>query len=82
MRCAVRHLRGADHAGVDVVHILSPVFILKSDTGFSGMDLVGDSRADHERHTGLVNRCFRSFFCEPATSAILTATLRLIRSSR
>lgn len=43
---------------------------------------VASFRADHERHTGLVNRCFRSFFCEPATSAILTATLRLIRSSR
>ncbi|MEY4705539.1 MAG: (Glutamate-ammonia-ligase) adenylyltransferase, subunit [Nitrospirota bacterium] len=36
-------------------------------------------RADHQRHTGFVNRFFRSFFCEPTTSPLLKATLRLAR---
>ncbi|HEX6727896.1 MAG TPA: hypothetical protein VF078_11135 [Nitrospira sp.] len=32
--------------------------------------------ADHQRHTEVVNRIFRSFFAEPEISAILKATLR------
>lgn len=39
-------------------------------------------RADHERHTRLVNRFFRSFFYEPKASALLKATLRLCRARR
>ncbi|ALA57718.1 hypothetical protein [Nitrospira moscoviensis] len=39
-------------------------------------------RADHRRHTGLVNRVFRSFFYEPDRSPILKATLRLCRAGR
>ena len=32
--------------------------------------------ADHQRHTEVVNRIFRSLFAEPETSPILKATLR------
>jgi glutamate-ammonia-ligase adenylyltransferase len=39
-------------------------------------------RADHQRHTGFVNRFFRSFFCEPKTSPLLKATLRLARGAK
>lgn len=39
-------------------------------------------RADHQRHTGFVNRYFRSFFCEPKTSPLLKATLRLTRGAK
>lgn len=36
-------------------------------------------RADHERHTALVNRTFRSLFSEPKTSPLLKNTLRSIK---
>jgi glutamate-ammonia-ligase adenylyltransferase len=35
-------------------------------------------RADHQRHTDIVHRMFRSFFTEPKTSPILKAVLRAI----
>jgi glutamate-ammonia-ligase adenylyltransferase len=38
-------------------------------------------RADHERHTGIVNRMFRSLFYEPGTSPLLKATLRAMRQT-
>lgn len=38
-------------------------------------------RADHERHTGIVNRMFRSLFYEPRTSPLLKATLRAVRQT-
>ena len=41
-------------------------------------DGVARFQADHERHTGLVNRFFRAFFYEPKTSLVLKAVLRLI----
>ena len=34
--------------------------------------------ADHQRHTEMVHRTFRSFFVEPMTSPVLKATLRAI----
>jgi glutamate-ammonia-ligase adenylyltransferase len=34
-------------------------------------------RRDHERHTGVVNRLFRSFFYDPKTSPVLKAALKL-----
>jgi glutamate-ammonia-ligase adenylyltransferase len=37
-------------------------------------------RADHERHTALVNRTFRAFFHEPESSPLLKATLRAINT--
>ncbi|NOU10006.1 MAG: hypothetical protein HOO98_08315 [Nitrospira sp.] len=33
---------------------------------------------DHQRHTEMVHRTFRSFFVEPMTSPVLKATLRAI----
>ena len=38
--------------------------------------------ADHARHTGLVNRLFRSLFYEPKTSPLFKATLRLAGIAR
>ncbi|MFY4728803.1 hypothetical protein [Nitrospira sp. BLG_2] len=35
-------------------------------------------QADHQRHTEMVHRSFRSFFVEPTTSPILSATLKTI----
>jgi glutamate-ammonia-ligase adenylyltransferase len=35
-------------------------------------------QADHQRHTEMVHRTFRSFFFEPATSRVLKAKLRAI----
>ena len=46
---------------------------LKAATGVAAF------RADHERHTGIVNRLFRSFFDDPAASPILKSTLRLLK---
>ncbi|MGQ0667372.1 MAG: hypothetical protein ACT4O4_10075 [Nitrospiraceae bacterium] len=39
-------------------------------------------RADHERHTALVNRTFRALFSEPKTSPLLKATLRAVVAKR
>ena len=39
-------------------------------------------RADHECHTGIVNRLFRSFFDDPAASPILKSTLRLLKIAK
>lgn len=39
-------------------------------------------RADHQRHTDVVNRTFRALFYEPKTSQLLKATLRAIGASR
>jgi glutamate-ammonia-ligase adenylyltransferase len=36
-------------------------------------------QADHQRHTEMVHRTFRSFFVEPTTSPVFKATLRIIR---
>jgi glutamate-ammonia-ligase adenylyltransferase len=36
-------------------------------------------RQDHQHHTALVNRLFRSFFYDPGMSRVLKATLRLCR---
>jgi glutamate-ammonia-ligase adenylyltransferase len=38
--------------------------------------------ADHQRHTGFVNRFFRSFFYQPTTSLLLKSTLRAVNRSR
>ncbi len=38
-------------------------------------------RADHERHTGIVNRMFRSLFYEPGTSPLLKETLGAMRQT-
>jgi glutamate-ammonia-ligase adenylyltransferase len=35
-------------------------------------------RADHERHTGLVNRFFRAFYYDTKTSPVFNATFRMI----
>jgi glutamate-ammonia-ligase adenylyltransferase len=37
-------------------------------------------RVDHERHTALVNRTFRSLFSEPMTSPLLKNMLRSIKA--
>lgn len=39
-------------------------------------------QADHQRHTEVVHRTFRSFFSEPKTSPVLKATLRAIAARR
>ena len=39
-------------------------------------------RADHERHTELVNRTFRALFYEPKTAPLLKATLRAMTAKR
>ena len=38
--------------------------------------------ADHQRHTGFVNRFFRSFFYEPKTSPLLKASIRAAGAQR
>jgi glutamate-ammonia-ligase adenylyltransferase len=39
-------------------------------------------RADHERHTGLVNRFFRTFYYDAKTSPVFKATIRMISAKR
>ncbi|ULA65605.1 MAG: Bifunctional glutamine synthetase adenylyltransferase/adenylyl-removing enzyme [Nitrospira sp.] len=39
---------------------------------------VAQFHADHERHTGFVNRFFRSFYYDAKTSPVLKATMRLV----
>ena len=39
-------------------------------------------RADHERHTGLVNQFFRAFYYDSKTSPVLKATTRLVASPK
>ncbi|MCC6140089.1 MAG: hypothetical protein IT389_05660 [Nitrospira sp.] len=42
---------------------------------------VAQFNADHVRHTGLVNRFFRSFYYDAKTSPVLKATMGLVSSS-
>ena len=37
---------------------------------------------DHQRHTEMVHRTFRSFFVEPMTSSVFKATLRSLSGSK
>lgn len=49
--------------------------------GYDAEDRTGATarfHADHQRHTDIVHRMFRSFFTEPKTSPILRAALRAI----
>jgi glutamate-ammonia-ligase adenylyltransferase len=80
-------LRDVEHK-LQMVHDLQTHALPESDeelercairTGYDATDRkkgAGRFRADHEHHTGIVNRIFRSLFYEPRTSPLLKATIR------